>query len=115
VSAEKKYTDRELIESERAAFLAGINAKPSIGDPWRGAACEAAARYPMPKVKRQRIVTEKNGRQWRFDDTHFHTRSAIDRLWMVMGDRDGPTLSLTVERVELWADLLENPTEEVEE
>jgi hypothetical protein len=34
---------------------------------------------------------------------------------MVMGDRDGPTLSLTVERVELWADLLENPTEEVEE
>jgi hypothetical protein len=74
----------------------------------------ASRMYPLPKVTHLRVVTERSGRQWALDGTDFRTRGAPDLPWWTVGDAGGPTLALTTERVALWADLIANPTEEVE-
>lgn len=111
LGARDTFTARELVLCERAAFLAGINARPSLGDEWCGAACEAAKRYPLPTVTRPRVVVDPHSGLVRW---------YVDGQGQIVHEQIGPEFTLmadswpTPERVALWADLLANPTETVE-
>lgn len=66
MSDEKKYTEREMVMRERAAFRAG-------GVRWAGdrnayvsdIAAEAVRRFPLALITRPRVVTDKDGSEWR--------------------------------------------------
>lgn len=110
LGARDTFTARELVLCERAAFLAGINARPSLGDEWCGAACEAAKRYPLPTEQRPRVVHEE-GLEWCVIDGALHHRqSSPSGLRWLQTNYAEPTAA----RIAMWADLLANPTETVE-
>ena len=83
---------------------------------------EARLRYPLPRVTRPRVVTDARfgkAREFRICDGQFQTRSAKNSVWSCIenghhGKGDGFGLAIDAERVTLWADLLANPTEEVD-
>ena len=120
-----KYTERQLIEAKREAFVAGadwcfhdchttralsITSRPR----WIAA---AKSLFELPKVTRPRVVKDAEGVSWRVsgDTVQWSVGKGCD--W---APRDWAPLSnshiwLTVERVHLLADLLANPTEEVDD
>lgn len=108
----KQFTQRDVIEAERAAFIAGLNAKPLRGDPWTGAAHEAAKRYPFPKVTRLRVVADTKYRLWwKVEDGRIvWSRPGCDEWSLLIHSG----VDADTHMVALWADLLANPTEEVE-
>lgn len=111
---------REAILREQQAFVDGaVHGAMHSGralDQYRSA---AEHRYPLPKVTRPRVVPDPHGGsalEWsvRTDDTG-KSRIAVQRRHDPGGFRtsfDG--IYVTAERVALWADLLANPTEQVE-
>ena len=136
-------TEREAVERERAAFLAGCAAAAAVVYPtsagdaakmvaasWPVRAADhwaddetiayaegaAAARYPLPKVTRPRVVQDTTRIEYRLAPetadcyAAIEYRSAPGLAWRVVSD-----VAATAERVRLWADLLANPTEEVSE
>lgn len=126
---DKTISEREAVERERAAFIAGARAAATAGGGWcHGAAIvsvdgrehrddnAAAWRYPLPKVTRPRVlgmpVSNGNRLEFRLVGDEFQ-----ERLKTPDGQSDwqhtGGTTP-TPERVRLWADLLANPTETVE-
>lgn len=130
MSAAPKYTEREMVLAKREAFRDGSrwlscwcscngaydDYRWIAGDS-RGRPEEAAAeRYPLPKVTRPRVV--KNVPMWmnyefRVVDRVFQSRTLTSGLddWSVQ------TISTrrTFEQLgPVYADLLANPTEEVD-
>jgi hypothetical protein len=118
MSDEMRYTERDRVGAWRAGFIRGmgealravVDLHPGAGAlldalPW----AEMAAReYPYPKVTRPRVVAEDYDLSWRYVDGGFELNTG-DGIW-----RPGPYITVTPHRVRLWADLLANPTEEVE-
>lgn len=111
-SSEKTVSVRELIMSERAAFIEGLNAKPVLGDPWSGAAAEAARRYPLPRVWRPRVVSCDNVWEYRAMNGQLEVRRK--HLPTEGGWQPSTSIEPTPRMIELFADLFANPTEEVE-
>ena len=121
--SEKTYTEKEVVLREREAFRAGASAvfvafgidpwgHRSSGE-WQGSEHIARARYPLPKVTRPRVVTcPKNGAQFRVIDGELQGRDTVLDGWLSVATI---IYNVTPDRVALWADLLANPTEEVEE
>lgn len=131
MSDEKKYTERDLVLAKQEAFVEGslltfrhfdCSLGSEAGLKWRGSSNLAAERYPLPKVTRPRVVQDphERGMRWRVlrdKDQHGVTyleynafNTGADASW-----RTGlGTYCATAERVALWADLLANPTEEVD-
>jgi hypothetical protein len=75
----------------------------------------AEQRYPLPKVTRPRVVRDRFGEKWRVapesGETHLEWQDRNnDTRW----EKKLGNLVVTFDRVALWADLLANPTEEVE-
>lgn len=70
----------------------------------------------LPKVTRPRVVKDPHNptTQWKCEGGEFYWRGGEGGWW---GLRNGFTKqpNVTLERVMLLADLLDNPTEEVEE
>lgn len=128
VSDEKKYSERDMALAKREAWVSGrgmgitdayANARR---DEWKE---EAARRYPCPRVTRPRVVRDPQM-------THYGPASGHvgDLYWSV---RDGRLIPVdhggkyvevwehdtdtypTTNRVRLWADLLANPLETVED
>lgn len=106
-------TEREAVERERAAFCEGAESL-YVRDEIPGAVYSAyaevrdsaPAKYPLPKITRERIKRDPSNAGWR---------------WCVRGgaialyDSDSlPMCTPTPERTALWADLLANPTEQVD-
>lgn len=119
MSDEKTYTEREVVERERRAVERTIDelwhylrtAIP-FGE-WNGAQPLARRLYPLPTVTRPRVVTDTKGRQWKVEDDILLTRHESS-LWLAAEDvRDAFWFSR--ERIRLWADLIANPTETVED
>ena len=108
-----KYTERDLILAKREAYAVGAMVfRPEITDENRvGIEACAKTRYPLPKVERPRVVR----------DPHYHVCywRAVGRSIQWKDDHDGwnskPTFDPTPERVALWADLLANHTELVDD
>lgn len=120
-------TEREAVERERAAWMEGFELAAhtqyvSGGPPWHDLKQRAADRYKLPKVTRPRVVRDPD--MW-MDDKQLHWRvlggdicgSYVHpsdsphrtRVWRNVEAHPAPA------RVALWAELIERPTEEVEE
>lgn len=103
---EPRYTERDMILAKREAYAAGAKA---WGAASKNGVLRAAREYPFPKITRPRVVRDKFG---------------VGMLWRVMSGELQSSFRgnewcvepayVTPERVALWADLLANPTEEVE-
>jgi hypothetical protein len=115
---EKKYTERDLVMAQREAFARGgylLRDPFTPRDEWRR---RAEREYPLPRVTRARVVRDTAGIAWRVVDGRLEFDRGDERLepsqqWATT-DWYG-TLRIGAERIRLWADLLANPTEEVED
>lgn len=131
MSDEKKYTERELVLAKRNAFVDGSywgynasqeSAAKSVGvlGAWSRACADMASEsaYPLPKVTRPRVVRDSVGMEFRFiaenEPPFVEWRNTLTekKLWRVSAAGDG--VAVNAERAKLWADLVANPTEEVE-
>lgn len=137
-------TERDVIQRERAAFAEGVHWTHAYAhQAWmfktdnaayrrderlalpllqlEAVGVEAARRYPLPKVTRPRVVKDTDGTRWRISEGRLQfMRGGGDWLCMLGesrsgSDRYGMGLVPTPERIRLWADLLANPNEEVEQ
>lgn len=117
MSAEKKYTERDLVLAKREAFADGIAFRyaQTLDLPDHRLHCdtvEARRRYPLPKVTRPRVVRVE-GRQRDMEyrvignDVQFRSTKHKGADWQ--------SSSLTPSALRELADLLANPTETVEE
>jgi hypothetical protein len=123
VSDEKKYTECEVVRRERDAFERGcwtVLRHQRDGGSWPGSLPLAAERYPFPKVTRPRVVRDPHTTEFnwstapRADLKEGHLRVvSVTRLGMRTHESLA-NVHVTDERVKVWADLLANPTEEVE-
>lgn len=122
----KVLTERDARNRERAAFLAGAAAMwgkdavpclDTVRDAYVEVVADAKRRYPLPKVERPRVVRDphgygywKAGRECGRDCLLRSGTDCEDGTWVIAGDY----VQISAERVKLWANLLENPTELVE-
>lgn len=108
------YTERDLILAKRQAFEDGFELgwKGQTTE-WRGLLTEAEARYPLPKVTRPRVVQYPlyHWKKWRVIDGELQRNGSEDDSdeWV-----STPLSVMTAARVRVLADLLANPTEEVD-
>lgn len=117
MSDEKKYTERDLVMAKREGFLEAHSwARVGIaGD--HEAERLAATKYPLPKrtQRREAIDPHTDSRVWSFDVDRprivWRWKARRDVLWT----SDLAGVFVTPERVALWADLIANPTEEVDD
>ena len=111
MSAEKKYTERDMVEAERAAFTKGwmrdVILDEALGFDQKYIAHRANTTYPLPKVARPRVVI-MDGTGWRCIGARLEWQDQRTP-WTASG-QFMPTPKL----VALWADLIANPTEEVD-
>lgn len=119
----KTYTEREVILRERRAVGRAINAVwPHIkrglnGLDWVGSDAIRDCLYPLPKVTRPRVLPDEFGMGWKYENGAFYyTLSVRPDLvrWHRATANVTPT-EITASRVALWATLLDNPTEEVDD
>lgn len=125
MSAEKKYTERDLVMAKREGWDECAYQMTVCGQGSKESDAMRDATFPLPKVVRPRVVEDPTSipgaRFWRVCDGKLQTRKGrgLDTEWYdqqnahAFHDRDFPYP--TRERLQLWSDLLANPTEEVEE
>lgn len=112
MSDEKQYTERDLVLAKREGFVEG-NGSMVFLDP----CARAAIRYPLPKVTRPRVVKDvKLSSRLSFN---FRVKKGVLR-WESPGQGDWTAFDLWLDDDHpiigpVWADLLANPTEEVED
>jgi len=100
-------SEKDAVLREREAFTTGVYAVLGSNTVEQ----EATRRYPLPKVTRPRVVQDPVNprREWRCVGGKMQTRE--DTLaWY-----DVTEVRISAPHVALWADLLANPTEEVDE
>jgi hypothetical protein len=128
--SDKTVTEREAVLRERAAFAEGASWQRYRGpsaDVLASARlslteAEAAHTYPLPRVTRPRVVRDPHddyGQEWRVVNGRLEFRPPYGQ-WGEAHKRtdaiyDGSCLFPTLERIRMWADLLANPTETVED
>lgn len=124
MSAEKKYTERDLVLAQRSAFAGGSRWLACWCDcncggkdyPWLTGdqslrvESEAAKRYPLPKVTRPREVKDAEGDLWSVRDGVLGFRADYTGSEWYASDYFNSSEALGALR-----DLLNNPTEEVED
>lgn len=124
---EKKYSEREKLAFQRAAWAHGMRRSYELafgGPPWPGdVSLEEAAKkeFPAPKIERPRVVIERGAesmgspiglREWRLVDGILeHRDSETDWKWT---PADEWTWGLDRETIAMLHDLYTNPTETVE-
>lgn len=107
-------TVRELVREQREAFQTGWwlrhgEKRPfDDGSPAHRAAVQC---YPLPKVTRPRVVHDGDY-DYKCEAGQLFWRGKVTGWWH-FDHKEPPTP--TVDRVKLWADLLANPNEEVED
>lgn len=126
MSDEKKYTERDVVMRERAAFAKGrcMSQHEMHEEELPCIACNQRARhlYPLPSVTRPRVVRDVTsgmaggGYEWRVVNGGIQWRPLGDMTWRAPAS-DGVVhgMYLFPERVRTLADLLANPTETVED
>lgn len=123
----KLYTERELIVAKREgwaiATCAGLANFAGNGHSYTTGPCDrckvlAAQAYPPPKVTRARVVVEPGcGMAWKVvqDTLYFSLSAKPEHLGWRRCEPFTVEHEVTTARVRMWADLLLNPTEDVEE
>lgn len=117
MSDEKKYTERELVMAKRNAFYDGANWASSSGS-WVGAADEAKRRFPLPRRIVPRVVKESSGL---YGDVEWRSvGGALEwckdgRQWRSANNDNKSGMFITPHRVVLLAELLANPTMEIDD
>lgn len=118
---QKLYTERELVLAQREAFIDGYITENDCTCDWTsGCSCcrnvgtaRAAARYPLPKVTRPRVVKDEHGGEWCFRAWPKDSALLMYRKSGCIGwSNEIPMVSL--ELAPVLADLFANPTEECE-
>ena len=100
-------TERERIELLRQGYARGMDeAGIAVSSAYK--AERAAAAFPMPKVKRPRVVHLDLGAPYRVVDGEVQFRNVF------RGGKWEASVSLRADIVRQLADLLDNPDEEVE-
>jgi hypothetical protein len=126
MSAEKKYTERDLVLAKREGFRVGYRAHyhwfgeyrekthPTPSNAWNRCAQDEAmkAAYPLPTVTRPRVVPDPmyEGVFWLLDQNGLRVKSTHSMSEHY--PRPGEGLDAIKSRLAVWADLLANPTEE---
>lgn len=126
-------SERDAVLRERDAFKRGaaefhLHEMVPSGPEWGAVRVEvqsrASERYPLPKVKRRRIVADPHGKGfWRVglwtsasEETRYHVEQSdtgnAKGEWVIAGNYG---LQITDDRVRMWSDLLANPFEECED
>lgn len=98
--------DKQLLRRE--GFMAGMRfhfSPNEVRD--QRFAKDAAEIFPLPTITRPRVVRDPHGLRWNWTVKDGVIHPKIDGL--------GQLETITPQRVALWADLLANPTELVEE
>lgn len=107
-------SEKDAILRERAAFEKGAEWGHHIAPLVGYQDAEAQRRYPLPKVTRPREKKDCAGVRWRALGSTVQWCLYPDGNWNDVDTRGCGAMYLTVERVILIADLLANPTEEVD-
>jgi hypothetical protein len=124
MSNDKTVTEREAVLRERKAaedaFLAGTHTTFSCSGAARDYARQwAVDAHPLPKVTRPRVVRDPHDMNGRWAWYPTLNEFAYAHPEISDGDFYGPAvygpIPVTSERVRIWADLLANPTEDVED
>ena len=117
MSDNQTVTEREAVVRERKAFGLGWRMQRENGGSLREGEGLADRLYPLPSITRPRVVKDPEAKdyEWRFHDGRMQVRRGKNAF-----DGGGEWVcpcnwQPTAERVRLWADLLQNPTEEVTE
>jgi hypothetical protein len=114
VTNEKTYTERDLILAKREGFCAsaGYYGGPRV---LNTAEKEAPKIYPLPKATRPRVVVDPHfpDVQWRCSGESMLEEYTARCGWRSLAAASHE-LVVTNPRIRLWADLLANPTEEVD-
>lgn len=120
--SDNSITEREAVLRERAAFIRG-----SVWERSFATSCSAEQRaeklFRLPKVTRPR--TEKDPhpefhQMWKAEDGQLYfSFGGADKGWFLVDEKNRTIYRDSVcwptpERIRLWADLLDRPTEEVE-
>jgi hypothetical protein len=116
---EKRYTEKEMVRLNSQAFEYGAAFNEALHN--GSGACniridhsvhhgEAGRRYPLPKVERPRVVTDKQGVDWRVIGDVAQARFDADHPW-----ESRPIISMTKDRALLIADLFARPSELVDD
>lgn len=111
MSDEAKYTERDIVMAQRAAWARAANAV--AGGPMNlGRACEEAKRlYPLT-VKRPRVVTDNGGVAWKVEYGELRCREPGLGKWC---DAIPFGWVIDANRATIFADLFTNPSEDVPE
>jgi hypothetical protein len=109
---DKTVTEREAVLRERKAFYCGAAHQHDTDAGGNQVWEEGRRRYPLPKVTRPRVVRDREGWKWQCIDGRIQWSGP--RGWR-FADVMTYAVRVTPERVVLWADLLANPTEDVED
>jgi hypothetical protein len=112
----ERMTKREVLIA-RKAYKDGAAAERGHAHDDAGWKPAAEARYPLPKVTRPRVVRDQHNpaQEWIVEDGFLRCRNA-GGAWMKWAEyKLSADFAPLPERVALWADLLANPTEEVNE
>jgi hypothetical protein len=122
----KTLSEKEAVMRERVAFAKGMRENRCDPQVCACPACataihEATRRYPLPRIRRPRVVAdnrEGHRREFRVFEGQMQTRSIRQPYWSCVENghtnADGTGLAIDAVRVKLWADLLASPLEEVE-
>jgi hypothetical protein len=123
MSDEKRYTERDVVLRERAAFLEACGVCVNELPQWPWQAKQAAERrYPLPKVTRPRAVTLSEGYE-----VTVRPESVTSKSGGFTVKRNGETVCIygntlalraylyTLDDLRAVVGLLESPTEEVED
>lgn len=119
-------SEREAVERERAAFVAGCVYLDGESQRLRYIT-RAKTRYELPKVSRPRVVTDPEpgfSQEWRYVDglLWYRVEGHADREWgwtrlekLHTRENTWETCTMpTPKRLAFWAELAANPTELVE-
>lgn len=115
MSTTQMISEREAVLRERAAARKALAYFDGTGRGADRAQQLAAEWFPLPKIRRPRIVSDPGvrggGVRWRLMNGQLQWNSHSQ--WNSLNDARNRGMFITAERVRVLADLLANPTEEV--
>lgn len=127
MSDEKKYTEREMVLAKRTAFVMGaaaLHIQAEIPDTARASnavdrvtdSAFVASRYPLPKKRVGRVVrSTETGFRYELWNHEGGGITIVTDSGIKLHDAGSHVRCLPLVDVPLIADLLANPTEEVED
>ncbi len=106
-------TEREAVNRERAAFCRGFDR--GLARPYEASTVIVTRLYPLPKITRQRVVRDNEGYSWKVEGSRIYSSYPGDNAWVEAWRGMACSAGWTPGRIALLAELLDNPTETVDD